>query len=285
MLGRATACSTSTPTSTRPRIRCSRRSTWRASNDKPADKADLFKILSWTEPKDVEDDDAPRQVQAERYEQPTSSYDMWRHRPAARRACARCLGHANRHVAARSAAASRQRPHARAAVRADRARLHADRRADGADQPGARLAVRARRLLRAMRLLAPQLAARRPISRRPGSRCRSAGATRWRSSSRPSWSALVGMRARALHAPHLRQGPALRPAAHLRRGAGDRGADPPGLGHARLRAAGAARRSPAASSARRPDLVDLPLLRRRLRGRARSRCSGCFIEKHAATAP
>ena len=29
--------------------------------------------------------------------------------------------------------------------------------------------------------------------------------------------------ARALHAPHLRQGSALRPPAHLRRGAGDRG--------------------------------------------------------------
>src|SRR5918995_691668 len=43
-------------------------------------------------------------------------------------------------------APSHQRPDARALVRADRARLHADRRGDGADQPRAWVAVRARRL-------------------------------------------------------------------------------------------------------------------------------------------
>ena len=45
--------------------------------------------------------------------------------------------------------------------------------------------------------------------------------------------------ARALHAPHLRPRPALRPAAHLRRGAGHRGADPRRLGLGREAAAGA----------------------------------------------
>ena len=51
----------------------------------------------------------------------------------------------------------------------------------------------------------------------------------------------------AVHAPHLRARPALRPAADLRRGAGDRGKHPPGLGLQRKAAAAAARRSPAPS--------------------------------------
>ena len=57
-----------------------------------------------------------------------------------------------------------------------------------------------------------------------------------------------GAGARAPDAAHLRPRSALRPAAHLRRRHGARGADPHGLGHARLHAAGAARACRAASS-------------------------------------
>ena len=81
-------------------------------------------------------------------------------------------------------------------------------------------------------------------------------------------------RHRTLHAPHLRQGSALRPAADLRRRDGDRGDDPAGLGHPRLRAAGAAgdqRRLPV----RRSDLVDLSLLRRPVSRSRSSAWSGC----------
>ena len=99
-----------------------------------------------------------------------------------------------------------QRRVARPAVRADRAGLHADRRRDGDDQPGARLVVRARactsRCAHARRSspLPPDL-------RKRGSRCRSAGAMRSRWSSRRCSSASFGMLLELLHAPHLRPDP------------------------------------------------------------------------------
>ena len=65
--------------------------------------------------------------------------------------------------------------------------------------------------------------------------------------------------ARTPDAAHLRPRPALRAAAHLRRGHGAGGADPAGVGHARLYAARAARDVRRLHHAR-PDLVDLSLL-------------------------
>src|SRR3954469_1598542 len=137
----------------------------------------------------------------------------------------------------RPSSASPQRPDARPVVRADRARLHAHRRADGADQPRARILVRARGLCRhaaygAASAIADgtcesvaRAAARLALCRHVDHRARD------RESGRHA--------DRALHAAHLRQGSAVRAPLDLRRRDGDRGDDPPGLGHARLRAAGA----------------------------------------------
>ena len=78
---------------------------------------------------------------------------------------------------------------ARAPVRADRARLHADRRRDGDDQPRARLAVRARHVCRALRSSRRSRGWLPEIAGVRTSRCRSARATRSRCSSRRSSSA------------------------------------------------------------------------------------------------
>ena len=66
---RPTACSTSMPTSIRSRTRCSRRSISPRRNTKPADKTDLFEIISWTKPKAALDDAAPAKCKLKPYEQ------------------------------------------------------------------------------------------------------------------------------------------------------------------------------------------------------------------------
>ncbi len=135
------------------------------------------------------------------------------------------------------APAPRQRRQPGAAVRADRARLHADRRRDGDDQPRARVAVRARHVRGAGRHLAADGLVSGSAGRLPGAAARRA--------LRPGAAARADARRRGRHADrarpasHLRQGPAVRPAVHLRRRAGDRGADPPGLGLHREAAAAA----------------------------------------------
>ena len=125
-------------------------------NAKPADNTDLYEIISWTEPKAAADDDAHGQVQADALRAGADRRLLTTARGVSTCACsARAVRPLSSQIKpttrlqlVRSSSAYPQRPHARPAVRADRARLHADRRADGADQSGARFAVRARRLLR-----------------------------------------------------------------------------------------------------------------------------------------
>ncbi len=88
-------------------------------------------------------------------------------------------------------AAPRQRHLAGAAVRADRARLHAHRRRDGDHQPGARLAVRAGHVRGAVRDDA-RVWAGSPNCRQPTSACRWARAMPSRCSSRRCWWACSG---------------------------------------------------------------------------------------------
>ena len=68
---------------TRRRIRCSRRSTWRAATTKPADKNDIFKILCRTTPRGSRRHGrARRSASSSRYEQ-TPTYEPERARDAA----------------------------------------------------------------------------------------------------------------------------------------------------------------------------------------------------------
>ena len=94
---------------------------------------------------------------------------------------------------------------------------------------------------------------------------------------------LFGLAARAVPAPHLWARPAVWPAAHLRRGAGHRRADPPDVGIDR-EAAAAAGGDFRRVRVRRPDLLELPGLRQPvLRSWRSSRC-GCSSRRRP-TAP
>ena len=97
----------------------------------------------------------------------------------------------------------RQRHLARAAVRADRARLHADRRRDGDDQPGARLAVRARHVRGAVHRGAAARLVSRAAGGVPGAADRHA--LRDRAVARAAARRPVRHAARAVPAPHLRR--------------------------------------------------------------------------------
>ncbi len=59
----------------RPRTSASRRSTWPTYNDQPAEKDDIFKILAQVDPKDVQDQDAPKACQLETYAA-TATYEQ-----------------------------------------------------------------------------------------------------------------------------------------------------------------------------------------------------------------
>ena len=101
-------------------------------NDTPAEKDDIFKIMSWVPPAEVEDKAAVGACKLESYEATTSVRAIGVGRRV-RVACA-VAGrlrrfHCATHDAGHARTASGQRHRARVAVRAARARLHADRRA------------------------------------------------------------------------------------------------------------------------------------------------------------
>ena len=125
---------------------CSRRSTWRATTTSRRRRTTSSRSSPRCQPQDVEDKDAAGACKLETYDGDAElravtgrADERWRTRE-----------HGDDERSRNLLPHLRQRRLARAAVRADRARLHADRRRDGDDQPGARLAVRAGHVRRAV---------------------------------------------------------------------------------------------------------------------------------------
>ena len=236
-------------------------------NDKPAEKDDIFRILAQRAAAGGRGQGRAGGLQARDATRPRRATSSKRGRGSRLRSHGR---------PAQPPPAPPQRGVARAAVRADRAGLHADRGRDGDDQPRARVAVRAGHVRRAVHRHA-EARARSPTCRRGTSRCRSALAISSRSSSRRWWSgssaccsssACAAPTADPLYGLLLTFGAALVIEEVIRARLGlDR--------EAAAAARGDLRRVPG----RRPDLLEVPLLRQRLRGDRLILALWLFLEK------